>query len=120
MYYKTIIDNNGYIVEKCVLFNNNKPQYFKIEESYQIVDLYNKNYIKPKWNGTEWIESATDKEIQAWQEENKLTKKPSAQDILNAKLMADNAELLKEKEEQKRLNSYLLLKIAMIGGKANV
>lgn len=25
-------------------------------------------YVKPKWNGEEWIEGATEKEIQAWKE----------------------------------------------------
>ena len=60
------------------------------------------------------------KEIyQIWFEnkDKKLEKKPSAQDILNTKLMADNAELLKANEEQKKLNADLLLKIAMLGGR---
>ena len=51
---------------------------------------------------------------------NKISLKPSAQDILNAKLIADNVKLLKENEEQKKLNAELLLKIAILGGKANV
>ena len=51
---------------------------------------------------------------------NRITPKPSVQDILNAKLIVDNAELLKANEEQKKLNADLLLKIAMLGGKANV
>ena len=52
--------------------------------------------------------------------DKKIEKKPSSQDILNAKLIADNAELLKANEEQKKLNADLLLKIAMLGEKANV
>ena len=52
--------------------------------------------------------------------DKKIEKKPSSQDILNAKLIADNAELLKANEEQKKLNADLLFKIAILGGKANV
>ena len=28
-------------------------------------------YVKPKWNGIEWIEGATEQEIQAWKDSQK-------------------------------------------------
>ncbi|WP_321994840.1 hypothetical protein [Clostridium butyricum] len=121
MYYKSIIDKNGFIIERCVLFIEDMPQYFVITESMQILDMYNGNLIRPKWTGVEWIEGATDEEIRAWEENNKpVVKEPTSQDILNAKLISDNAELLKANEEQKKLNANLLLKIAMLGGNTNV
>lgn len=80
MKYKTIVDANGNIVDLCVIFKNDKAEYFKIEKGQQAVELYAEHYIKPNWNGTKWIEGATEEEIQAWQEENKIIKKPTTEE----------------------------------------
>ena len=78
--FKTIIDTNGNIVDLCVMFVDGQSQYFKIEKGQQAVELYAEHYIKPNWNGTKWIESATEEEIQAWQEENKIIKQPTIEE----------------------------------------
>ncbi|APF22314.1 hypothetical protein [Clostridium butyricum] len=69
--YKSIIDSNGNMICNCVLFIEDIPQCFVINEEYKSVDFCMGNFVKPKWNGQEWIESATEEEIEAWKEENK-------------------------------------------------
>lgn len=118
--HKTIVDNNGYVVEKCVLFIGGVSQNFNIEEGQEVVEYCNENYIKPKWNGSEWIEDATDEEIQAWKEENKVVQEPTLQETLNAQLSQQNAEMQVQLEQQKQLNAQMLLQIAQLGGSTNV
>lgn len=79
---KAIIDKQGNIIEKCVSFNDNVPQFFKMKDNYIVVKVLDKNYIKPRWNGSEWVEGATDEEIQAWQEENKVIQTPTTEELL--------------------------------------
>lgn len=78
--FKTIIDTNGNIVDLCVMFVDGQSQYFKMQEEYIAVKQYKGNFIKPNWNGTKWIEGATEEEIQAWQEENKIIKQPTTEE----------------------------------------
>jgi hypothetical protein len=63
---KTIIDNNGYIVERCVLVDdNNNIKNHTLQEGEKIVIRYLDKFglVKPQWNGTTWIETATQEEI---------------------------------------------------------
>ena len=46
--------------------------------------------------------------------------KPTEQQILNAKLLQDNANMQLELEQQKQLNAQMLLQIAQLGGNTNV
>ena len=78
--FKTIIDANGNIVDLCVMFVDGQSQYFKMQEEYIAVKQYKGNFIKPKWDGSKWIESATEEEIKAWQEENKIIKQPTIEE----------------------------------------
>lgn len=90
---KTIINTQGEIVDFCVGFKNNEAQNFIMQDNYEAVDLYTHNYIKPKWNGSKWIEGATEEEIKAWQEENKGTKEITTEEKLikeMANLKVDN------------------------------
>lgn len=116
--YKSIIDSNGNMICNCVLFIEDIPQCFVINEEYKSVDFCMGNFVKPKWNGQEWIESATEEEIKAWKESNKVIINPTEQQILNAKLLQDNANIQIELEQQKQLNAQILLQLA--GGNANV
>lgn len=80
-------------------------------------------FYKAKWTGTEWVEGATQQEIEEWQEQNKPNPpQPSVQDTLNAQLLKSNAETKIELNKQKQLNSQLLLEIAKLkqGGNTNV
>ena len=69
---KTIIDTNGFVIEKTVLFEDDNPQHFVLIEGQraveyitktQVVNGRNVEYLKPKWTGTEWIETATQEEL---------------------------------------------------------
>lgn len=69
---KSIIDANGYMVEKVILFKDGEPQNYEIKEDQQaipyvstsqIVNDREVEYLKPQWTGTEWIETATEEEL---------------------------------------------------------
>lgn len=69
--HKTIIDRDGYVIERCVEFKDGIAQNYIIMEGQQAVELLkiqfvngkNVEYLKPQWNGTEWIETATEEEL---------------------------------------------------------
>ncbi len=112
----SIINNTGFLVSPLELMEDNKLLTYELEENEKIVPKLNDfSLIKPRWNGTEWVESATKEEIQAYQEENTTTEKePSEQEKLNA-------QLLEEIAQQKIVNTQLMQEIASLkGGNTNV
>lgn len=118
-----VIDENGYKVEFVTLNENNIPEGYILKDGESIIkqkwSIAN-NMLKPKWESTnlEWIETATEEEIKAWNEKNKVMQKPTEQQTLNAQLLQQNANLQLEIEQQKQLNAQILLQLA--GGNANV
>lgn len=118
-----VIDENGYKVEFVTLNENNIPEGYILKDGESIIkqkwSIAN-NMLKPKWESTnlEWIETATEEEIKAWNEKNKVIQKPTEQQILNAQLLQQNANLQLEIEQQKQLNAQILLQLA--GGNTNV
>lgn len=61
-----IINQEGVIIE-TVSFNpeSKEIQYYELKDGEMLVENDNtKGYIKPKWTGTDWIESATEQEIE--------------------------------------------------------
>ena len=120
MEYRKIIDENGFVIDNCVIFINNIPQNFEMKDTYSSVNKrFDKEYIKPRWNGLVWEEGATEEEIKAY-EENKIVKntQPTEQEKLNAKLLQQNAEIQIQLEEQKAFNAQILLQLA--GSDTNV
>ncbi|NFG60528.1 hypothetical protein [Clostridium sp. CMCC3677] len=121
---KTIIDKNGFIIDMCVLFIDNKPQYFEVIEDIQIVNRYTGDYVKPKWDfeKEEWIEGATEEEIKEWEESNKpKPKEPSEDEILISNVLLENATLKQKTNDLEEMTANLMLKIAELkGGNANV
>ena len=118
-----VIDENGYKVEFVTLNENNIPEGYVLKDGESIIkqkwSIAN-NMLKPKWESTnlEWIETATEEEIKAWNEKNKVMQKPTEQQTLNAQLLQQNANLQLEIEQQKQLNAQILLQLA--GGNTNV
>lgn len=55
-------------------------------------------YIKPTFNGADWIEGATEKEIKAWEEANK-PKPPVIEEDKTDILMAENEKLKLENKQ---------------------
>lgn len=121
---KTIIDKNGYVTNRNVLFKNGVPQFYILKDGEIAVDLLtitqevDNNIIpllKPCWKGSEWVETATDEEIQVWIKENTTTgKAPTTQEQINA-------QLLEEIAQQKIVNAQLIQEIATLkGGITNV
>ncbi|MBY7023626.1 hypothetical protein JW813_05170 [Clostridium botulinum] len=105
--YKTVIDSNGFVIEKCVLFIDNIPQYFEVTEDMQTLEMYKGDLIKPKWSGVEWVEGATQEEIQEWEESNKpLVPEPTETDLLKQQLL-ETQNLVLELQEQILLNKQI-------------
>lgn len=126
MKQKTLIDENGHIKLNVVVDTNNNiviPKNIKIEENQQLVEQYIGDYVKPKWNGSEWVEGATKEEIKAWQEENKIeenTQPTEEQQLLSAVLL-ENSEIKEQLKEQQELIATILLQNAQLKGEnANV
>ncbi|HBJ1652532.1 TPA: hypothetical protein LA460_003397 [Clostridium botulinum] len=94
--HKTIINKDGFIIENCVLFIDNIPQYFEITEDMQIVDIPNKTYIKPKWTGIEWVETATEEEIKEHEEANKPKPKETTETEILQKQLLETQNMLLE------------------------
>ncbi|MBY6932056.1 hypothetical protein DWV12_16405 [Clostridium botulinum] len=83
-----IIDKDGYIVNPCI-------EKKKISEEDICVNVLNDySLIKPKWNfeKEEWIEGATQEEIQEWEENNKpKPKEPTETEQLQKQLLETQA-----------------------------
>ena len=91
--HKSIIDNNGNLIASCVLFKDGIPQEYLLEDGQQAVVYLDKKYLTPIWNGTEWIESATEEEINKWKTDNNIVQKPTQEEITTkgvANLKIDN------------------------------
>lgn len=94
MEYKSIVDVNGNLIDRCVMFIENKPQNFTLENHMIAVEYYNQQFLKPKWNGSKWIETATEEELKENEEQNqKENVEPSLEDKVRF-LEDDNAALL--------------------------
>lgn len=94
MKQKNVIDKNGFKIKSVFVDENEQVLFsdFKLEEWQLLVEKQpNKVLLKPKWNGTGWIEGATEKEIQAWQEENKLPEN-TEEDLID-KLILNNINM---------------------------
>ena len=118
-----VIDSTGIKTNFIVLDEDNIPEGYILKDGESIVtndwNIAN-TMLKPKWESTtlSWIETATEEEIKAWNEKNKVIQKPTEQQILNAQLLQQNANLQLEIEQQKQLNAQILLQLA--GGNTNV
>lgn len=113
----TIIDKNGYILEWC-------RQKSKVREEEMYCPVFNNyNLVRPRWNGSTWIEGATEEEIKAWQEENKIVEntQPTEEQQLLSTVILENAEIKEQLKEQQELIATILLQNAQLkGDNANV
>ena len=61
---KAIATIDGELIDKCVIIDNDgEVQGYTIKKNEVLVDIYIYNFVKTKWIGTEWIETATEEEI---------------------------------------------------------
>lgn len=122
------IDTNNCIVDiNSSIFLENIKDYIKIDEGYG--DKYShaqgnyldegltdhRGYFNYKYENNEIIKLAEDEKIKLYPP---ITQQPSEQQVLNAKLLQDNAKMCIELEQQKQLNAQILLQLA--GGNTNV
>ncbi|EES49128.1 hypothetical protein NE172_05330 [Clostridium botulinum] len=92
--HKILIDNEGFVVENCVLLKDNVAQNVEVQEGQFLVNYYDKKYIKPKWNfeREEWTEGATEEELKEWEENNKpKPKEPTETEQLQKQLLETQA-----------------------------
>lgn len=57
-----LIDDNGFYIGDSLVK----------DPELMITTPITTGFIKPKWNGTEWTEGATEEEIEAWKQANKI------------------------------------------------
>lgn len=91
---------------------------YKIKENEKIITTdwqIANTMLKPRWNGKEWEEAATQEEMKEYNAlMNSNKKQPTTQEQINA-------QLLEEIAQQKIINAQLMQEIATLkGGNANV
>lgn len=91
----------------------NEEYHAHVHLKYQLMDTEgNYNY---KYANNKIIELTEEEKEELYPP---ITPQPSEQQVLNAKLLQDNAKMSIELEKQKQLNAQILLQLA--GGNANV
>lgn len=122
-----VIDENG--------FYKNKSKIIAEEEYTNLMTTVplTVGYVKPQLVNNQWIEGATQEEIEAWKEANNKPNEPDEVETLtarvdgleniNAGLLLENAEQQIKVQEQEKMNkeqevtnANLLLEIAMLKG----
>lgn len=122
-----VIDENG--------FYKNESKIIAEEEYTNLMTTVplTVGYVKPQLVNNQWIEGATQEEIEAWKEANNKPNEPDEVETLtarvdgleniNAGLLLENAEQQikiqgqeKMNKEQEVTNANLLLEIAMLKG----
>ena len=64
--YKTIIDENNYIVNRSILSINGELQHFRLKTGQKAVNFCPVFLIKGQFKNGEWVETATQKEIEEY------------------------------------------------------
>lgn len=95
------LNDNNTIKERYVMEEKEAK-----EKGFVIKELPQGMY-KPKWNGSEWVECATEEYIKSLYKRNEI--EPSEQEKLNAQLLQLNAQ-------QQLINASLLKQIAELKG----
>lgn len=69
----SIIDNNGFCISRTELTDDEGNLLtYKLKNGESVVEkIRDATLLKPNWNGTKWVESATEEEIKAWEDKNK-------------------------------------------------
>ena len=70
--HKTIINSEGYITHNCVLFINGEPSHCVLQENEIAVDFCKKPLIKGRLINGEWVETATEEEIQEYYAQQRI------------------------------------------------
>lgn len=94
MKQKNVIDKDGFIVKSVFVDENDNIMFtdFKMEDGQTLITKHpNKDMLNPKWTGSKWIEGATEEEIQASKEENKV--EVNNEENLIDKLILDNINM---------------------------
>ena len=78
----SIINTNGFCVSRTELTDDEGNLLtYELKKGESIVEkIRDATLIYPKWNGSQWIEGATEEEIKAWNEENKIIKQPTTEE----------------------------------------
>ena len=89
-----VIDENGYVVDNSVLVDDKgNYQDFEMKDNYISLDIpYNLfDFIKPRWNGSQWVETASEEEKEKLFP--KQEQQPSKEEILEQQLLQTQAAL---------------------------
>ncbi len=82
------IDNEGYFTGESDFKEERELTQFDVTEAIDV------GYIKPRWNGSKWIEGATDEEIRQFAEEILKPQEPTEFEKLKELVLAQQEEML--------------------------
>lgn len=110
-----VIDSEGFYKEFVIVHIKNGVEevyHYEMQEGESLVDCDcapnmkvhtdADGFVKPKWNGTEWVEGATDTEIAEWNEEHpalEVEPEPTEMEILQDEVTALQLALCDQYEE---------------------
>ena len=60
--FKTVINDDGYIIDRCVEFKDGISQCFEMKEGYRAVDFCKEPLVKGRMIDEKFIETATEEE----------------------------------------------------------
>lgn len=86
------IDNEGYFTGESDFKEEKEVNKFDVTEAIDI------GYIKAKWNGSKWIEGATEEEIRQFKEEISKPPEPTEFDKLKELVLAQREEMMIHEE----------------------
>lgn len=75
--FATVIDKQGYKIDFVHVFDNGEIDSYTLKDGERIIEKgwkTSNSFLKAKWDfeAQEWIEGATEEEIEAWKEDNKI------------------------------------------------
>lgn len=91
-FYKTFVlvileaDDTGQLVEKV--------QYYTLSEGEQLLNTAApSSFVRPRWDGSAWIEGATPDEIEAWEQEHPAPEPPGPDRLTTAETQITDLQL---------------------------
>lgn len=97
-----VINKQGLKVEFVVLNEDKSPLFYTLNDDEQIIEIgcgIANSMLNPMWDGSEWVETATDEEIEA----NKTPQIDICPEKTIEERLADAEQKLAESEEEKKL-----------------
>lgn len=101
--HRTLIESNGNILDRCIEVIDEKTE--GTIEGILVDYCNNSNLVKPKWDGSGWVESATEEEINKRKEDNKDMVQPRHEETLSKEVA--NIKIYNMKKDSVITNAFI-------------